>query len=725
VTTGAHSGQVPGLRCFFQPRSVALVGASEREGSVGRALLENLATFPGALHLVHPRHSRVLGKPAVPSLSALGHAVDLVVIATPAAGVPELVEEAGRCGIGAAVVISAGFRETGAAGAALEARVRTAAQQGGVRILGPNCLGVMAPHGGLNATFAKGCARPGRVAFLSQSGALCTAILDWSAQKNLGFSAFVSVGSMLDVAWGDLIRHFGEDPHTDSLVLYMESVGDADAFLRAAREVTPRKPVVVIKVGRTAAAARAAASHTGAMTGCDAVLDAAFEQCGVVRVDAVEELFDVAEILSKQALPAGPRLAVLTNAGGPAALASDALVQHGGTLAEFAPQTLAALDRLLPAHWSHSNPADMLGDADAARYEACLRTVLEDPHTDGALVILTPQAMTRATDTAGAVARAVRSTPKPVFASWMGGPAVAEGRALLDAACIPNFPYPDEAARAWQFLWEYRRRRHAAEEAVRTAKKTRPPLRGVREQIRGFLQNGPRILSELDSKNVLAAAGIPVWETHAAWSEEESVVLAKRSGFPVVLKLLSDTLTHKSDVGGVRLNLADEEAVRGAWRAIRGAVPEGDFGGVTVQRMCTVRGVELLAGCSIDPQFGPVLLFGAGGVLTEVFADRVLLLPPLSPDMVLERIARTRIFAALQGVRGLPPVPPQALAQLLVTLGDLALAVPEICELDMNPVLADVSGVRVLDARIRVEPVSAGGATGLVRNSIDFGAGGG
>ena len=401
------------LQSLFEPRSIALIGATERVGSVGRALLENLLAFPGEVYPINARHESVLGYQAWPSLKALAKPVDLVVIATPAAQVPEIIRDCVACGVKAAIIISAGFRETGAAGASLEVSLREEIQNHGLRLIGPNCLGLMVPHIGLNATFATSMARPGRVAFLSQSGALCTAILDWSFRQCVGFSAFVSVGSMLDVGWGDLIRHFGDDPRTESIVIYMESVGDAPAFMEAARLVAGRKPIVVIKVGRTGAAARAAASHTGAMTGSDEVLDAAFERAGVLRVNSIEELFDMAEVLAKQSLPKGPRLAIVTNAGGPGALATDALVNHGGKLAELAESTLNRLDEQLPAHWSHANPVDVLGDASAFRYAQAFNAAAADVNTDGLLAVLTPQAMTEPLATAQALIEVTKNTEKP------------------------------------------------------------------------------------------------------------------------------------------------------------------------------------------------------------------------------------------------------------------------------------------------------------------------
>ncbi len=689
------------LSAFFQPRSVALIGASERAGSVGRALLENLATFSGEIFPINKRYAEVLGRRAWPSLTAVGKNIDLVVIATPAGQMPEIIRECGACGVRAAIIISAGFKEIGPEGLRLEKQVLDAARLAGIRLMGPNCLGLMAPETGLNATFATAMARPGRVAFLSQSGALCTAILDWSFSQHVGFSAFVSVGSMLDVGWGDLIDHFGNDPGTESIVIYMESVGDAASFMHAARQVSQRKPIVVIKVGRTAEAARAAASHTGAMTGSDDVLDAAFERAGVLRVETVEDLFDMAEVLAKQALPEGPRLAIVTNAGGPGALATDALVRNGGILAELEAETLHRLDAVLPSHWSHGNPVDVLGDADSTRYQEAFRAVMDDTSVDGLLVVLTPQAMTDPLAVAQALVATMAKTGKPVLASWMGGGTVSSARELLNAAGIATYDYPDEAARAFQFMWQRQARLRRLAETNRLACAARHSLDEAHALISGFQAEGRVLLSEAEAKQVLKAAGIPVNETLAAHDEAEAVSKATELGFPVVLKLQSPTITHKTDVGGVWLNLKNAEDVRAAFRRIQAAVHQADFDGVTVQSMIQTRGSsELIMGCSQDAQFGPVLLFGAGGVWVEVMQDRVLLLPPLSVELALDRIQQTRIYRALQGIRGQPPADLRAIAEVLVKLGDLVLAVPEIEEIDINPLLASEHGVLALDARI-------------------------
>lgn len=688
------------LREMFAPQSVALVGATDRPNSVGRALMDNLSAFPGRLWLVNSHRAEIMGRPCFPALAAIPDGVDLAIIATPAATIPDLVAECVEKGVKAVVIISAGFKETGAAGAELEQRIRNEAARNGLRIIGPNCLGLMAPHVGLNATFATAMARPGHVAFVSQSGALCTAVLDWSFRQNVCFSAFVSVGSMLDVGWGDLIDHFGDDPLTNSIVIYMESVGDGAAFLRAARRVAVKKPIVVIKVGRTSAAAKAAASHTGAMTGSDAVFDAACRSAGVLRVDDIEELFDMAEVFSKQPLPQGPRLAIVTNAGGPAALATDALVRAGGVLATLCTDTVSRLDEALPAHWSHGNPVDVLGDADATRYAAAFRAVIDDPNVDGLLAVLTPQSMTEADATAVALAEVAAKTTKPVLASWMGDAAVAEAIRRLNAAGLPTYPYPDEAAKAFQNMWNRSHRLRLVEEAGRLDAEARPALPRVTELIDVFVQNGRALLTEVESKQILDAAGIPVVETRLAGSVDEAVSISRDLGYPVVLKLCSHSITHKSDVGGVVLNLAGADAVREAWHQIESKVPAAAFQGVSVQRMIRHAGVEFIAGCSMDPQFGPVMLLGAGGTLAEILNDKALALPPLSPLLVEDWLSQIKTARALAGLRGQPAADMPRLVDALVKLGDLILAEPRIVELDINPLVATAGGPVALDARI-------------------------
>lgn len=699
------------LDSIFSPKVVAVIGATENKGSVGRTVFQNMGRggFGGTVYPVNPKRSSVLCVKAYPAIAAVPEKVDLAVITTPAATVPGLIRECADAGVPAAVIISAGFKETGPAGAELEQKVMVEARRGKMRIIGPNCLGVMMPHNGLNATFASTIALPGTLGFISQSGALCTAILDWSLRENVGFSAFISIGSMLDVNWGDLIYYLGDDPNTKSIIIYMESIGDARSFLSAAREVALTKPIIVIKVGRTEAAAKAAASHTGSLTGSDEVLQAAFRRVGVLRVETIAELFHMAEVLAKQPRPAGPRLTILTNAGGPGVLATDMLISSGGRLAEPSPETMAQFNQLLPAAWSHNNPIDILGDAGSDRYAKAVQIAAADPGSDGMLVILTPQAMTDAIGTAQALKPYAKVPGKPLLACWMGGKETEPGEDILNAAGIPTFKYPDTAARAFQYMYRYSYNLKALYEtpALVADQSTDAASRAKADAlIQTVRHQGRTILTEFESKQLLSAYGIPTVDTRVAKSEESAVQLADEIGYPVVLKLFSETITHKTDVGGVQLNLRNEAAVRRAWNAIATAVEKRagkeHFLGVTVQPMISLDGYELIIGSSPDPQFGPVLLFGTGGQLVEVFKDRSLGLPPLNATLARRMMEQTHIFHALKGVRGRKPVNLAALEELLVRFSQLVVEQPWIAEIDINPLLASSERLLALDARVVV-----------------------
>lgn len=698
------------LDAIFQPETVAVIGASETPGSVGRTLLWNLITnsFGGTVFPVNIKRSSVLGIKAYPTISEVPEQVDLAVIATPAQTVPNIIRECVDVGVKGAIIISAGFKERGPEGAALEQEILETARQGDMRIVGPNCLGVMSPVTGLNATFASKMARPGTVGFISQSGALCTAVLDWSFHENVGFSHFVSIGSMLDVDWGDLIYYMGNDTRTQSIVIYMETIGDARSFMSAAREVALTKPIIVIKPGRTEAAAKAAASHTGSLTGSDEVLEAAFRRSGVLRVNRIDDLFNMAEILSKQPRPQGRRLSIITNAGGPGVLATDALISDGGELAPLTLDTMEALNELLPPHWSHNNPIDILGDADPERYTQTLEVVANDPTSDGLLLILTPQAMTDPTQTAEQMRPYAKLPGKPVLASWMGGADVAAGKAILNQANIPTFDYPDTAARMFNYMWRYDRNLRSLYETPQAPVETALALQAHADAaalIEKARLDGRTILTEYESKQILAAYDIPVVDTRLAASADDAVNAASDIGYPVVLKLNSKTITHKTDVGGVRLNLKNEEQVRSAYAAIRDGVSEHgspeDFEGVTVQPMVDLsEAYEIIVGSSPDPQFGPVLLFGTGGSLVEVYRDRSLALPPLNTTLARRMMQSTRIYEALQGVRGRDPVDLDALERLLVRFSFLVAEQRWISEIDINPLLASSHQLIALDARV-------------------------
>jgi acetyltransferase len=699
------------LDAIFMPHNVAVIGASERAGSVGRAVLWSLVSSPfgGTVFPVSEKRSSVLGIKASRKVTEIPEQIDLAAIVTPAASVPGVIADCIEAGVRGAIVISAGFKEHGDKGKELERQILEQLHGSGMRLIGPNCLGVMNPLSGLNATFASHIARPGNVAFISQSGALCTAILDWSEKEQVGFSAFVSVGSMLDVGWGDLIDYLGNDPRTHSIVMYMETVGDPRSFLSAAREVSLTKPVIVIKAGRTEAAAHAAASHTGSMTGSDEVLEAAFRRCGVLRVNTIADLFYMAEVLAKQPRPKGPRLAIVTNAGGPGVLAADSIITSGGELAELTNESMDKLNAILPPHWSHSNPVDILGDALPDRYAKVAETVIHDPNVDGTLAIICPQGMADPTLTAEQLKPFAHSAGKPILACWMGGADVAAGTDILNRAGIPTFHFPDTAARLFHYMWRYSYNlRGLYETPVLPDDAGTGPDRATAEHIvKKVRAAGRTILTEVESKRLLAAYGIPTVQTLEARTEEEAVEQADAIGYPVVLKLFSETITHKTDVGGVQLNLLDAEAVRKAYRKIRGNVEEkagaGHFLGVSVQPMVKVDGYELILGSSVDAQFGPVLLFGAGGQLVEVFRDRALSLPPLNTTLARRLMEQTRVLEALRGVRGRKAVDLNALAELLVKFSQLVVEQRWINEIDINPLLASPDSLQALDARVVVQ----------------------
>jgi acetyltransferase len=699
------------LDAFFHPASIVVIGATDRVSSVGATMMKNLmAKKSSRLYAVNPGRDNVFGLQSYRDIASLPEAVDLAVIVTPAKTVPQLVRECGQSGVAAVIVISAGFKERGAEGVALEQQIAQELKRTGMRLIGPNCLGVMNPLIGLNATFARDIALTGNVAFISQSGALLTAILDWSFREQVGFSGFVSTGSMLDVDWGDLIYYFGDDPHTRAILLYIESIQNPRSFLSAAREVALSKPIIVIKAGRTEAASKAAASHTGALTGSDEVLDAAFRRCGVLRVDRIADLFHMAEALGKQPRPIGPRLTIITNAGGPGVLATDALIAAGGELTPISEQAYDALDSFLPSHWSHGNPIDILGDAEPDRYAKVLEIAARDENSNGMLAILAPQGMTDPAAVAERLKPYAKSTGKPVLASWMGGREISAAESVLNSAGIPTFSYPDTAAEVFNYMWRYT---YSLRGLYETPSLELDPITiTAADSASAFLQKtrqaGRTLLTEAESKQLLAMYAIPTVATKTAESEEAAVEAAGKIGYPVVLKLHSFIVTHKTDVGGVKLNLGSEAAVRRAFAEIRNAVVERHgtegFEGVTVQPMVSREGYELILGSSIDAQFGQVMLFGTGGQLVEVFRDRALALPPLNSTLARRMMEQTRIYKALQGVRGRKSTDLEALEGLLVRFSQLVVEQRTVKEIDINPLLASADGLMALDARVVLYP---------------------
>ncbi len=724
------------LDMFFAPRAVAVIGASEKPRSIGRTILRNLLDTPfgGTVYPIHPSQTQVLGIKAYAHVSAVPEALDLAIIATPAHTVPEIIRECADAGVGGAVIISAGFRESGADGAELEAQIlanaRRAAGAPPLRLLGPNCLGIMRPSRGLNATFAGSLSRSGGIGFVSQSGALGTAVLDWSIRENFGFSAFVSIGTMLDVGWGELIDYLGADEHTRSIVLYMETVGDARAFLSAARQVALDKPIIVLKAGRTEQGAHAAERHTGAESENDAALDAAFRRVGALRVDTLADMFHLAEMLAKQPRPRGPRLAILTNAGGPGVLATDALIRYGGKLAEFSGETLAQLDSLLPLHWSHANPIDLLGDAEPALFGKAMDVISRDPQTDGVMVILTPQAMTDPTASAEAVKPFAQLRSKPLLAAWMGGAEVEVGANILRNAGVPVFSYPDHAVRMFNYLWRY-------SENLRALYETPAPLSDqeddrARVRVQTLLEQACQarriLLTEKESQEILEAYGIPFVETHWVTTAAQAVKAADTLGYPVVMKLNTDRIVSKSAFGGVILNITSANNVRATFRAVKNTVAnllgKEKFHGVLLQPMLNVSdGYALHLGSMFDPQFGPVLRFGAEKrpppaeaesaqrfadmslLLDARFRDDALGLPPLNTTLARRMMENTRVYTILREAN----VDTQLLEQTLARFSQLVAEQPRIKAIEIHPLMAlppfadeNKGALRVLalDARI-------------------------
>lgn len=698
------------LDAFFSPTTVAVIGATEREHSVGRAIMTNMQTWgqTGTLVPVNPKHHTVFGSVCFSSVLEYPDRIDLAIIAIPARHVAFAMEDCAKKQIPAVIIISAGFKELGTEGKRLEEQVMNIARKSNIRVIGPNCLGVINPRIHLNASFARAKTLPGSMAFISQSGALCAAVLDWGEQQEIGFSVFASVGDMADVDWGDVIEYFGNDPQTKSMLLYMETVGDPRSFLSASREVSREKPIVVIKPGRSQEAAKAALSHTGALVGDDAVFDAACEWAGVLRVECLSQLFETAEALAWQPRPSGPRLAIVTNAGGPSVLATDAAVFSGVHLSSLSPETKDQLRLVLPPAWGGGNPIDILGDADSQRYKTAVDIVLKDPSVDGALVVLSPQEMTNATQTAESVLQMARQCKKPVLTSWMGGESVEEGRRIFSQNGIPCFAYPDDAARCFGIMWKQ------AKLFDDFHKPPRPyPYSGFEEshkrklQAQELLKNeqllGINILSEKTSKKLLKLYNIPVVETFAAKTQKEAVDIAEQIGYPIVMKIDSPSITHKTDVGGVFLDIRNANDLSRAFsniqQNVRHACPDADFLGVTVQKMIEP-GIDVVIGCSSDPQFGPVILFGAGGEYVELFGDYSLSLPPLHSGSAKRMIEKTKISRAFSGFRGHEKISSVRLEDILIRFSEMIIELPEIFQCDMNPVRVSAHGCVCLDARI-------------------------
>jgi acetyltransferase len=698
------------MRRILDPKTIALIGATESEGTVGRIIMENLMRSKDrALFPVNPRHESVFGIACLPNIGAAPEAVDLAVVATPASTVPDVLLECAKAGVRGAIVVSAGFGETGKAGFALEKRIKAILSEYPMRVIGPNCLGIIRPTVGLNASFLAVQPPPGDIALISQSGALGTGMLDWAVSAHVGISLFASVGAMVDVDFADLVDFLGEDPHTRSILIYMETIGNARRFMSAARSFARSKPIIVLKPGRYAESARAALSHTGSMTGDDEVYEAAFRRVGVLRVHEVGDLFHAAEVLDSRRLPVGPGVAIVTNAGGLGVMATDSIIEHGGRLAGLSGETMALLNAALPPYWSHANPIDLLGDASSGRFVAAVKACLADPGVNGILVLYTPQGNARPDDMATQVAALVKGSPKPVLTVLMGGETVRAGRRIFKDAAIPCYGTPEEAARTYLSMYQYARN---LEQLYETPSElpidVAPPTHNLQALLRRVAGTGRTVLSEEESKRFITTYGFPVIPQTQAKTVAEALAAAEGIGYPVVLKIVSHEITHKSAAGGVEVGVCSpadlERAFARIMKRVKRSSPKAVIEGVSVQRMVREVDHELILGMKKDPQFGSVILFGAGGVAAEGLADFSVSLPPLNQTLALRMMEETRVFATIRSPRkGIVAPDIEELEELLTMLSNLVVDFPEIAEIDINPLVIADGKACAVDARIMID----------------------
>ncbi len=697
------------INVMFDPQTIALIGASEKEGAIGRTILENLLrSKERRIFPVNPHASKVLGAESYSSIASVPEHVDLVVVATPALSVPGVVEECGQAGADGVVIVSAGFKEIGEKGAQLESEIDRIRKKYGMRIMGPNCLGFVRPASDLNASFLRGNPPPGNIAFISQSGALGSAILDWAVSAGIGFSMFASLGSMIDVDFGDMIDFLGDDEATRSILIYMEGVGNARKFMSAARAFAHRKPIIILKPGRFAESARAVRSHTGAMAGDDAVYEAAFRRAGAVRVREIGELFNAAQVLDSERLPAGPRLAVVTSAGGPGVMATDALIHLGGELATLSDESMTKLNACLPPYWSKANPVDVLGDANIDRFTKAITICLDDPLVDGVIVIYVPLDSAPSTQLANTVADIAKNSWKPLIATWMGGREVKEGINVFIANGIPNYNTPEEAVGTYVNMCKYKRNLDQLYETPEELPEQDTPSKNhLKELLRAALTEGRTLLSEEESKDFLLTYRIPVAPTQLAQNSETAVRIADQMGYPVVIKVVSPEISHKSDVGGVIMNIDSGTALKEAYlklmQGVKQRVPEAVITGVAVEKMVTDVDYELILGAKKDRDFGSVILFGMGGTTAEFIKDFSIGLPPLNRTLAKMLIQDTKVYKMLQGFRGKAPADFEGLEEILVNFSNLVVDFPEIAEIDINPLAIASGKATALDARIIID----------------------
>jgi len=695
---------------MLNPRSVAVIGASESEGSIGQSLTKNLLTGKDRRKIfpVNLNRETVMGLKCYPSVSKIPEHVDLAVIATPARTVPAIVAECAKAGVDGAVILSAGFREIGSGGAKLEDEIKQIQSMHDIRILGPNCVGVARPQIALNATFLRDNPQPGQIAFISQSGALGSAIVNWAVSTGIGFSIFASLGSTLDIDYGDMIDYLGEDPNTRSIIIYMEGVGNAKKFMSSARGFARTKPIIVIKAGRNAAGAKAASSHTGALAGDFAVYEAAFKRAGVVMVDEIGDLFNCATVLDSRFLPAGPNLAIVTNAGGPAVLAADSIVTHGGQLAELSEESMKVMNGALPPYWSRGNPLDILGDADVSRYELAVKTCIADPNVDGLLVIYTPQGTTQPTQLAEAVTKIAADRRKPMLTVWMGESSVRESREIFHRNDIPTYATPEEAIKTYTYMYQYRRN---LDQLYQTPQELRvdfaPPKSHLKLMIRKAAKTR-RALTQAEVDRFLDAYAIPRAKGSLSKSADQAAMIALDIGYPVALKISSEDILHKTDIGGVVTGLSSTQAVKDAYKTIidraHKAKPEARIDGVYVQEMASEIDYELILGAKKDRDFGSVILFGMGGTAVELINDVSIGLAPLNQILAHRVMEETKIYRALtKGLRNKKPVDLQPLEEIMVRFSNLIVDFPEIAEMDINPLIAKNGKFTALDARMIID----------------------
>ena len=699
---------------IFNPKSVAVIGASDEEGSVGYALMKNFTEsgFGGHVFPVNLKKTEVLGLKAYANVEQVPEPVDLAVIATPARTVPDVLEQCGRAGIDGIIVISAGFKEIGPEGRALEERITEIKKKYNMRIVGPNCLGVIRPIMHLNATFISKMPKPGNIAFISQSGALGTAILDWAMHENIGFSNFVSLGSMIDVDFGDLMDYFGTDPKTKSILMYIEGITDARKFMSAARHFARTKPIIVVKAGKFSESAKAAASHTGSLTGEDMIYDKAFKRAGMVRVEEIADLFNCAAVLGMQPIPRGPNLAIITNAGGPGVMATDSLIAQGGTLAKLSDKTMEVLNSVLPHFWSRGNPIDILGDAKADRYRAVVEACLNDDNVDGIVIIYTAQAVVEPVEVAKSLAELIRSRTyqnKTILTSFMGYGAVEEANRIFIDNNIPTYSTPEQAIKTYQYMYQYKRNLELLYETPEELPvDVVPPRRPLLTVLRNVATENREILTEVEAKTFLEYYNFPVVKTKTAQTENEAALLASQLGYPVVMKVLSPQITHKSDVGGVVLDITSEAEAREAFKRITQKAkehdPDAEILGVTVQPMIKRQGYEVIIGAKADPLFGPVILFGMGGVGVGLFKDFAIGIPPLNQTLVRRMMEETKMYQLLKGYRNFPPANIKLLEEIMVRFSQMLVDFPQLKEVDINPLFINEKEAFAFDARIVIDP---------------------